>query len=95
MTRTPCFVGGKGILVTRASDDMPLTAHIYPTGQTRTSHTIHHLDGTSSSDIHWAENSGNTQVTDTTTGQAVATHVDENTGALSFEIQPDHHYLVK
>ncbi|MGB2429496.1 MAG: TIM-barrel domain-containing protein [Akkermansiaceae bacterium] len=95
VTRTPCFVGGKGILVTRSSDDAPLSAHIYPTTQARTSHSIHHLNGTSTTEIHWAENSGNTQVTNTTTGQAVAIRMDENTGALSFEIQPDHHYLVK
>ncbi|MGB2560659.1 MAG: hypothetical protein ACPIG6_08690, partial [Akkermansiaceae bacterium] len=81
--------------VTRSSDDAPLSAHIYPTTQARTSHSIHHLNGTSTTEIHWAENSGNTQVTNTTTGQAVAIRMDENTGALSFEIQPDHHYLVK
>ena len=95
VTKAPCFVGGKGILATRASDNAPLTAHIYPTSQTRTTHSIHHLDGTSNSEINWAENSGNTQVTDTTTGQVVSTRVDELTGALSFEIQPGHRYLVE
>lgn len=95
VTKTPCFVGGKGILVTRSSDDTPLTVHLYPTGQTRKSHTVHHPDGTATSRIDWAENSRNAQITDTTTGKTVTTHMDENTSALSFEISPDHHYLVK
>ena len=95
VTKTPCFVGGKGILVTRASDESPLTVHLYPTGKNPKSHTIHHPDGTSTSEITWAEPNKKSSVTDTTTGKSVTTHVDENTSALSFEITPDHHYLVK
>jgi len=95
VTKTPCFVGGKGILVTRSSDDTPLTVHLYPTDQTCKSHTVYHLDGTSTSEITWAEPNKTRSVTDTTTGKSVTTHMDENTSALSFEISPDHHYLVK
>ena len=90
-----CFVGGKGILVTRSSDDTPLTVHLYPTDQTCKSHTVYHLDGTSTSEITWAEPNKTRSVTDTTTGKSVTTHMDENTSAMSFEISPDHHYLVK
>ena len=32
---------------------------------------------------------------DTSTGKAVALRIDEKTQALSFDILPDHHYLVK
>jgi alpha-glucosidase (family GH31 glycosyl hydrolase) len=98
VTKTPCFVGGKGILVTRSlpdTDDAHLTAHLYPTDQTRKSHIIHHPDGTTISRIGWSENSGNTQVMDTSTGKAVAFRIDEKTQALSFDILPGHHYLVK
>ena len=98
VTKTPCFVGGKGILVTRSlpdTDDAHLTAHLYPTGKNPKSHTIHHPDGTTTSKITWAENNSNTQVMDTSTGKAVALRIDEKTQALSFQILPDHHYLVK
>ena len=98
VTKTPCFVGGKGILVTRSlpdTDDAHLTAHLYPTGKNPKSHTIHHPDGTTTSKITWAENNSNTQVMDTSTGKAVALRIDEKTQALSFDILPGHHYLVK
>ena len=98
VTKTPCFIGGKGILVTRSlpdTDDAHLTAHLYPTGKNLKSHTIHHPDGTSTSKITWAENNSNTQVMDTSTGKAVVLRIDEKTQALSFDILPDHHYLVK
>lgn len=95
VTKTPCFIGGKGILVTRSSDDTPLTIHLFPTDQARKSHTIHHPDGTSTSEITWAEHGKNTSVTDTATGKAVELRIDEKTQALAFEILPGHHYLVK
>ncbi|MDG1357297.1 MAG: glycoside hydrolase family 31 protein [Akkermansiaceae bacterium] len=95
VTKTPCFIGGKGILVTRASDSSSLTVHLYPAGKNPKSHTVHHPDGTSTSKIVWVENSNNTQVTDTTTGKTITSHIDENTAALSFSILPEHHYLVQ
>ena len=92
--KTPCFIGGKGIFVTRASDESPLRVHSYPIGKSRTNHVIHHPDGTSTSEIAWAENGTHSTARDLTSGKALAVSQDAKTGALSFEILPGHQYLI-
>jgi alpha-glucosidase (family GH31 glycosyl hydrolase) len=93
--KTPCFIGGKGIFVTRTSDASPLTVHSYPIGKPRTNHVIHHPDGVSTSKIAWAGNGTNSTARDLTSGKALAVSQDAKTGALSFEILPGHHYLIE
>jgi len=85
--KTPCFVGGKGILVTRSADDAPLRANLYPVDTPPESFTFHHPDGTSTSTLRLRK-SGGSGVWNAATGDAVPFNVCQKSGALSFELHP-------
>ena len=92
--KTPCFVGGRGVLVTRESDEAPLTVRIYPTGQAGSEFVFNHPDGHAQTVLTFESEDGSLKVFNTTLDQTVAFEVDEVSGALSFRILPDHRYLI-
>ncbi len=89
--KTPCFVGGEGILVTRSADDAPLQAHIYPVDAPAERFTFYHPDGQSTSTLRLCK-SGESGVWNAATGDAVPFSVCQKSGALSFKLQPDQAY---
>ena len=95
--KIPLFVGGKGIFVRRLSDAEPLKAVVYPVATAGFSYTFTYPDGASTSTIvkksaDWPQ--ATLQVTNTTTGQAVAVGVDPETKAISFDLTPGHDYAL-
>jgi alpha-glucosidase (family GH31 glycosyl hydrolase) len=95
--KIPLFVGGKGIFVRRLSDALPLKAVVYPVATADFSYTFTYPDGASTSTIvkkstDWPRAA--LQVTDTTTGQAVAVDVDPDTKAISFDLTAGHDYTL-
>ena len=95
LDKTPCFVGGKGIIVLRDSDEAPLKAKIYPVVKDDSSFTFYYPDESAKSVLSLNTWTGQPQVTDTTTGKKVSFSVETETGAVMFEIMPDHDYRVK
>ena len=93
--KTPCFVGGKGVLVTRESDEAPLTARIYPINKECSSFVFTYPDGVSQSVITLNSWKGDPVVKNTTTGEVVPVQVDEASGSVSFEIVPENNYQLK
>ena len=93
--KTPCFVGGKGVLITRESDDAPLTARIYPIIKESSPFVFTHPDGSSQTVITISDWKGMPVVENTTTGEGVLVRVDEASGAVSFEILPENNYQLK
>lgn len=89
--RVPAFVGGKGVLVTRAGRG--LTGEIYPV--TRGRSVYEWTDGRRESTVVNL-NSGwdprTLTLTDTTTHRRVSLTVDRTTGALSFPFTAGHDY---
>lgn len=84
LDKTPVFVGGKGVYVSRIDETSPLQAVVFPIATGGSRHTFTHPDGTSTSTVI----NGNTgwdkatlKVTDTTTGAAVEFTTDAITGA--------------
>ena len=95
--KIPLFVGGKGIFVRRLSDALPLKAVVYPVSAAGYSYTFTYPDGASTSTI--VKKSADSphaalQITDTTTGQAVAFDVDPETKAVSFDLVAGHNYTL-
>ena len=86
--KTPCFVGGKGILVTRSSDDAPLKAHIYPVDALPESFTFHHPDGKSTSTLRLRKGD-QPRVWNAATGKQIPFEIAAASGALCFDLQPD------
>ena len=52
VTKTPCFVGGAGLIVTRQLGSEQLKATLYPTQASSEPITIHHPDGTTSTIVN-------------------------------------------
>ena len=92
--KTPCFVGGTGVLVTRESDEAPLTARIYPLAREGREFVFNHPDGSSKSVLTFAPRNGQLGVKNTTVGEAVPVVVDAASGALSFTLLPANNYLI-
>ncbi len=90
--KTPCFVGGKGIIVLRSSDSAPLTAKIYPIARDNTRFTFNHPDGESQSLITIGKWKDKPVVIDITNEHEIPVALCEESGAISFKIQPNHDY---
>ena len=90
--KTPCFVGGKGVLVTRESDDAPFTARIYPIIKESSSFIFTHPDGSLQSVIALNSWKGMPVVENTTTGDVVPVLLDEKSGSVSFALLPGNNY---
>ena len=91
--KTPCFVGGKGILVTRSGDSAPLKAHIYPVDTHAESFIFHHPDGKATSTLRLRD-SGRCGVWNAVTGSPVSFEYCQTSGAISFELSPGQTYEV-
>ncbi len=97
LEKTPVFVGGKGVLVRRLSDALPLKAVIYPIATGGSSYTFTYPDGNSTSTIvnnNTGWNVAALQITDTTAGSPVPFDVDAATGAISFDLTAGHDYAL-
>lgn len=92
--KTPCFVGGKGILVTRSTDDAPLRAHIYPIDRPSKTFTFHFPDGKSTSTLSLLKSS-TYSVLNATAGKTLPFEISPKSGAISFELQPGQSYELK
>ena len=96
LDKTPCFVGGKGIIVLRDSDQAPLRAKIYPTAEKEVSYSFTYPDGQEPSSFKYKgwKSSENLLVMDITVNHQVPFHVEEASGAIGFEITPNHNYTL-
>lgn len=92
--KTPCFVGGKGVVVTRAADNAPLIAKVYPTTGSDTSFTFNHPDGESLSWITVLYRNEEPSVRDITDDRVSPSVLCEESEAVSFAVVPGHHYRV-
>ena len=92
--KTPCFVGGKGILVTRESDTAPLKAHIFPVDKLPESFAFHHPDGESVSTlkIRQAKKNG---VWNTVTRIPISFESSTESRTISFTLHPGQSYDVE
>lgn len=95
LDKTPCFIGGKGVVVLRESDDSPLKAKIYPIVKDQTAFTFHYPDGMAKTVIELSALNDKTVVIDATAGKTIRAAVEHQTGALSFSIYPGHNYKFK
>ena len=94
LDKTPCFVGGKGVIVLMDSDDTPLKVKIYPIAEREIAFSFTYPDNKGKSNITYkkwqsAEGLG---VQDLTLHEEVTFERDEITGAISFDILPNHDY---
>lgn len=97
--RIPVFVGGKGILVRRASSgDSGLEAHIYPVSDASEEYRYTYKDGQTVSVITRGKNTASAGtdvvVTDETNNRIVAHQFHAVTGAISFLMMPGNDYSV-
>ena len=95
LDKTPCFIGGKGVLVFRESDDSPLKVKIYPIVKDQTTFTFNYPDGISKSVIELKALDNKTTVIDLKTGKNRPAVMEAQTGSISFDIQPGHNYKLK
>jgi hypothetical protein len=96
--KTPCFVGGKGVIVLRESDNKPLVARVFPITDGKSVFTFTHPDGKSISTItnnnsHWDHK--RLQVINLTNKKAVHFKTDQVIGSISFPIQPGIHFSIE
>lgn len=91
--KTPCFVGGEGILVTRQSDDAPLRARVYPVDRSSQTFTFDHPDGEATSTITF-RGEGQEFVVSESGGAVVEVEAHAPLASFSFELRPGGHYEV-
>ena len=86
VSKTPCFIGGKGILVLRSADDASLRMHIYPVSKLTETFTFNHPvgGGTTKLILRKGRSIG---VWDGKTGKKVAFDVSKKNKSLSFIIE--------
>ena len=96
LDKTPCFIGGKGIVVLREADQLPLMANIYPIQEVETSFTFVHPDGNAKSVITYKAWNAKSQLTvlDTALNEKIPFTRDAVTGSITFEIHPNHNYNI-
>lgn len=93
--KTPVFVGGKGVYVSRTDDVSPLQAVVFPIATGGSSYAFTHPDSTSKSTVvndNTGWNKATLTVTDITTGSPTKFTIDSTTGAIRFDLQPGHSY---
>ncbi len=97
LDKTPVFIGGKGVYVSRTDEASPLKAVVFPIATGGSSYTFTHPDGTSTSTIvnnNSGWKTGTLVVTNTTTTLPVTFTPDATTGAIRFEILPGSDYAL-
>ena len=95
LEKTPVFVGGKGVYVSRSSDKAPLSAVVFPIANGGSIYRFTFPDGVSTCSIKnnnegWQSSS--LQVRDVKRGKKVSFTVDQTTGAIRFPIKPGGQY---
>ena len=92
--KTPCFVGGSGIIITRAIESNDLTIKLYPTGKSRDKYVFNHPDGQSKSILSFSKNS-NKAVWDIKARKKIRFETCQKSGAISFNIKPGRSYKLE
>jgi hypothetical protein len=95
LDKTPVFVGGKGVYVSRTDDASPLQAVVFPIANGGSTYTFTHPDGIGKSTFTNNNTGWNTAsliVTDTTTSSPVSFSVNPVTGAVSFDATAGHDF---
>jgi alpha-glucosidase (family GH31 glycosyl hydrolase) len=93
--KTPCFVGGKGIVVERVGDEAPLRARIYPVSRHGTdTFTFHHPDGKNPSTLTLSGNGTVTRVQEVASGRAVDFQWERNAAIAVFDLLPGVSYRI-
>ena len=92
--KTPCFVGGSGIIITRAIESNDLTIKVYPTGKSRDKYVFNHPDGQSKSILSFSKNS-NKAVWDIKARKKIRFETCQKSGAISFNIKPGRSYKLE
>ncbi len=98
VTKTPCFIGGKGIIVLRENEKSPLVAQVFPVSPAGTVYKFHHAKGKASSTIlnevtQW--DSHKFTVINKESKKTIPHKINKQTGAITFTIAPGQNYLVK
>lgn len=91
----PAFVGGKGVLVQRTRDDLPLRAVIYPIATGGSTYIFHYSDGRADTTFVNANDGWDPStliLTDSGTGLQMPFEHDTKTGAIRFTPAPGHAY---
>ena len=97
LEKIPCFIGGKGAIVLRDSEDASLRAKIYPLSEQETSFLFNYPDGKTQSEITYKKWTvkDNIILTDVTLNEQIAFERDEKNGSISFKITPNHNYKIQ
>ncbi|SIQ36284.1 TIM-barrel domain-containing protein [Maribacter ulvicola] len=97
LEKTPCFIGGKGIIVLRDVKSSLLQAKIYPIAKQETLYTFGYPDEQSTSKIRYKKWSANDEISviDVTLNKQIAFKKDRENGSISFIIIPNHNYKVQ
>ncbi|MEC3908259.1 hypothetical protein VOI54_14615 [Tamlana sp. 2201CG12-4] len=96
LDKTPVFIGGKGIVIERTSDNMPLKAKVYPVSRSSQIYKFIYPDNKGVNIITYnGWGSINTlKVKDITDNKEIAYDYDAASGSISFEIRPNHNYQI-
>ena len=90
VTKTPCFVGGNGIVIIRDQENGKLRAKVYPLGHSG-EYVFNHPDGESKSVIHFS-NSGEKGIFEYQTKTKISHEICPQTKAISFNIEAGKDY---
>ncbi|MEX0316244.1 MAG: TIM-barrel domain-containing protein [Allomuricauda sp.] len=92
--KTPCFVGGKGVIVERMADGTSFRAKIYFTGITNDTFHFTYPNDADTNEIHLdtAKFSRHLVVFDKTTNSSVEYTVESDAGVISFDLIRNHVY---
>lgn len=97
LDKTPVFVGGKGVYISRNNPSATLDAVVFPIANGGSTYTFTHPDGSSTSTITNNNTGWNTAtilVTNTTLSTPVAHTADPTTGSIRFPITAGHDYML-
>ncbi|MFT4550480.1 MAG: hypothetical protein ACI8XO_000389 [Verrucomicrobiales bacterium] len=95
LTKTPLFVGGKGVFVSRQNETSRLEAVVLPIATGGSIYKFTFPDGKSTCTVvnnNRAWNAKTLSITDTTNGKSIPFSSDPATGAIRFPIAPDGRY---
>ena len=97
LDKTPIFIGGKGIIIERDSEDKPLSAKIYPISKKQQTYVFTYPEEKGQSKITYkiGMSTENIKVKDITLNKNVPFKTDAVSGSIDFEILPNHNYEVK
>ncbi|MCK0158294.1 glycoside hydrolase family 31 protein [Cellulophaga sp. F20128] len=96
LNKIPGFVGGKGVIVLRTSDNLPLMATVYPIVKKKTSFYFNYPDGVSQSMITYKKwkTAERIKLMNITLNKEMDFTIDSVTDKISFPIEPGHNYSI-